>query len=63
LWKENIKDEMKCFQITRASSVYTKQRSMLKNKLHRGAVLGEASKAVLRYLRCNLIQPKKEIKS
>jgi transposase len=36
LWKGNTKDEMECLQITGALSVYTKQSTMLKNKLHVG---------------------------
>ncbi len=63
LWKGNTKEEMECLQITRALSVYTKQNTMLKNKLHGEAVLGEPSKAVVRSLKRNLTQLKKEIKT
>lgn len=40
LWQGNSKAEMQCLQITRTLSVYTKQSTMLKNKLHGEAVLG-----------------------
>jgi transposase len=61
LCKGNTKNEMECLQITRALSVYTKQSTMLKNKSHGEAVLGAPSKAVVRSLKRNLIQLKKEI--
>lgn len=63
LWQGNTKDEMECLQITRALSIYTKQSTMLKNKLHGEAVLGAPSKAVLRSLKRSLTQLKKEIKT
>jgi len=63
LWKGNSKDEMECLQITRALSVYTKQSTMLKNKLHGESVLGEPSKAVVRSLKRSLKQLVKEIKN
>ena len=63
LWKGNSKDEMECLQITRALSVYTKQSTMLKNKLHGEAVLGEPSKAVVRSLNRSLKQLEKEMKN
>jgi transposase len=46
LWKGNSKDELECLQITRALGIYTKQSTMLKNKLHGEDVLGNPSKAV-----------------
>jgi len=61
LWTGNSKDEMECLQITRVLSVYTKQSTMLKNKLHGEAVLGEPSKAVVRSLKRSLKQLGKEI--
>ena len=42
LWKGNSKVEMECLQITRALAIYTKQSTMLKNKLHGETVLGES---------------------
>ena len=63
LWQGNTKDEMECLQITRALSVYTKQSTMLKNKLHGENVLGNPSKAVVRSLKRSLKQLDKEMKS
>ncbi len=63
LWQGNSKDEIECLQITRALSVYTKQSTMLKNKLHGEAVLGEPSKAVVRSLKRSLTQLTKEMKT
>ncbi len=56
LWKGNSKDEMECIQITRALFIYTKHSTMLKNKLHGEAVLGEPSKAVVKSLKRSLAQ-------
>ena len=61
LWKGNTKTELECLQITRALAIYTKQSTMLKNKLHGESVLGEPSKAVVRSLKRNLKQVKQEI--
>jgi transposase len=63
LWKGNTKVELECLQITRALAIYTKQSTMLKNKLHGEAVLGAPSKAVIRSLKRNLKQVVKEIKT
>lgn len=63
LWQGNSKAELECLQITRALAIYTKQGTMLKNKLHGEAVLGEPSKAVVRSLKRNLKQLEKEIKN
>ena len=63
LWKGNTKNEMECLQITRALSVYTKQSTMLKNKLHGEAVLGQPSKAVVSSLKRSLKQLDKEMKN
>jgi transposase len=49
--------------MTRLLSVYTKQSTMLKNKLHGEAVLGNPSKAVVSSLKRNLKQVQKEIKT
>jgi transposase len=62
-WKGNTKDEMECLQITRALSVYTKQSTMLKNKLHGEDVLGDPSKAVVRSLKRSFKQLEKEMKT
>nr|WP_241148018.1 transposase [Lacinutrix jangbogonensis] len=62
LWKGNTKDEIECFQITRALAIYTKQSTMVKNKFHGESVLGSPSKAVLRSLKRSLTHLKKEMK-
>jgi len=63
LWQGNSKAGLECLQITRALAIYTKQGTMLKNKLHGEAVLGEPSKAVVRSLKRNLKQVLDEVKS
>ena len=63
LWEGNSKNEIECLQITRTLSVYTKQSTMLKNKLHGEAVLGNPSKAVVSSLKRSLKQLDKEIKN
>jgi hypothetical protein len=62
LWQGNTKEETECLQIVRTLSVYTKQSTMLKNKLHGEAVLGHPSKAVLTSLKRSLRQLQKEMK-
>jgi transposase len=61
LWQGNSKHQLECLQMTRLLSVYTKQSTMLKNKLHGEAVLGQPSKLVVTSLKRNLRQLKKEI--
>ena len=57
LWQSNSKHhQTECLQMTRALSVYTKQSTILKNKLHGEAVLGEPSKAVVGFLKRSLKQ-------
>jgi len=56
LWKGNSKHQLECLQITRLLAVYTKQSSMLKNKLYGEAVLGTPSKVVVSSLKRNLKQ-------
>ncbi|WP_452218325.1 IS110 family RNA-guided transposase, partial [Lacinutrix undariae] len=63
LWKGNSKHQLECLQMTRLLSVYTKQSTMLKNKLHGEAVLGNPSKAVVSSLKRNLKQVQKEMKT
>jgi len=63
LWKGNSKHQLECLQMTRLLTVYTKQSTMLKNKLHGEAVLGNPSKAVVSSLKRNLKQVQKEIKT
>lgn len=61
LWQGNSKHQLECLQMTRLLSVYTKQSTMLKNKLHGEAVLGQPSKLVVTSLKRSLRQLKKEI--
>ncbi len=63
LWQGNSKHQTECLQMTRLLFVYTKQSTMLKNKLHGEAVLGNPSKDVLRSLKRSLKQVQKEIKT
>jgi len=63
LWQGNSKHQTECLQMTRLLSVYTKQSTMLKNKLHGEAVLGNPSKDVLRSLKRSLEQVQKEMKT
>lgn len=63
LWKGNSKHQIECLQMTRLLDVYTKQSTMLKNKIHGEAVLGNPCKVVLSSLRRSLKQIQKEIKT
>ena len=62
LWEGNSKHQIECLQMTRLLSVYTKQSTMLKNKQHGEAVLGNPSKDVIRTLKRSLKHIEKEIK-
>jgi transposase len=63
LWQGNSKHQLECLQMTRLLSVYTKQSTILKNKLHGEAVLGQPSKLVVTSLKRSLRQLKKEIET
>ena len=63
LWQGNSKHQIECLQITRLLSTYTKQSTMLKNKLHGEAVLGNPSIDVLRSLKRSLKHIQKELKT
>ena len=63
LWHGNSKHQIECLQMTRLLSVYTKQSTMLKNKLHGEAVLGNPSKVVVASLKRSLKQVKKELET
>ena len=63
LWQGNSKGQTECLQMIRLLSVYTKQSTMLKNKLHGESVLGNPSKAVVSSLKRSLKQVQKEIKT
>jgi len=63
LWKGNSKHQTECLQMTRLLAIYTKQSTMLKNKLHGEAVLGNPSKVVVSSLKRSLKNIQKEMKS
>jgi len=63
LWQGNSKNEIECLQMVRSLSVYTKQSTMLKNKLHSEAVLGNPSRVVVSSLKRSLNHLEKEIKN
>ena len=63
LWRGNSKHQTECLQMTRLLSVYTKQSTMLKNKLHGEAVLGTPSKVVVSSLKRSLKQVQKEMET
>lgn len=62
LWIGNSKNQRECLQITRTLSVYTKQNTALKNKIHGEEVLDNPSKIVVRSLKRSLKNVKNEIK-
>ncbi len=61
LWEGQSKHQTECLQMTRLLAVYTKQSTMLKNKLHGEAVLGNPSKAVVSSIKRSLKHVQKEI--
>ena len=63
LWQGNSKHQIECLQMTRLLAVYTKQSTMLKNKLHGETVLGNPSKAVVSSLKRSLKHVKKELEA
>jgi len=63
LWKGSSKEVQESLQLTRALSIYTKQRTILKNKLHGEDVLGSPSKVVVSSLKRSLTQLGKEMKN
>lgn len=63
LWAGQSKTQQDSLQISRLLSIYTKQSTQLKNKIHGEEVLGNVSKAVVRSLNRQLKSLKKEIKS
>ncbi len=62
LWEGQSKAYQACLQMVRILSVYTKQSTMLKNKIHGEDVLGIPSKIVLRSLKRSLKAVEKEVK-
>ena len=63
LWNGTSKNQQECLQMTRILSVYTKQSTSLKNKIHGEEVLGVPSKLVLRSIKRSLKALQKEIKA
>jgi transposase len=62
-WQGNSKHQIECLQMTRLLAVYTKQSTMLKNKLHGETVLGNPSKAVVSSLKRSLKHVTKELET
>ena len=63
LWQGNSKHQLECLQMTRLLSTYTKQSTMLKNKIHGELVLGTPSKSVVISLKQSLKYLEKQKKS
>ena len=61
LWYGASKNQQKSLQLSRLLSVYTKQSTQLKNKIHGETVLGNPSKAVVHSLKRQLKSLKKEM--
>jgi transposase len=61
LWTGATKTQQECLQIVSLLSVYTKQSTMIKNKLHGESVLGEPSKLVVQSLKRQLKLLQKDI--
>ena len=61
LWTGQSKTQQENLQITRMLSVYNKQKTQLKNKIHGEEVLGYPSKAVLSSLKRSLKHLEKEM--
>jgi transposase len=62
LWQGQTKNQIECLQITRLLSLYFKQTTALKNKIHGEDVLGNPSLLVVRSLKRSLKFKQKEIK-
>ncbi len=63
LWKGQTKNQIECLQISRLLSLYFKQTTALKNKIHGEDVLGNPSLLVVRSLKRSLKYKQKEIKN
>ncbi len=63
LWKGQSKNHIECLQITSSLSLYLKQTTALKNKIHGEDVLGNPSSTVMRSLKRSLKFKQKEIKA
>jgi len=62
LWEGQSEEQQECLQMVRSLSVYTKQSTVLKNKIHGEEVLGVPSKIVFSSLKRSLRNLKKEMK-
>ena len=62
LWQGQTSSQIECLQITRRLSLYFKQTTALKNKIHGEDVLGNPSLFVVRSLKRSLKHAQKEIK-
>ena len=62
LWKGQSKTQQESLQLSRLLSVYSKQSTQLKNKIHGEEVLGNLSKIVVQSLKRQLKTLQKEIK-
>ena len=62
LWEGQTKNQIECLQIIRLLSLYFKQSTALKNKIHGEDVLGTPSKLVIKSLKKSLQNTQKEIK-
>ncbi len=63
LWKGQTKNQQECLQLLQLLSLYFKQSTALKNKIHGEDVLGIPSKLVLTSLKRSLKNVQKEIKT
>ncbi|MDO6745421.1 IS110 family transposase [Tenacibaculum soleae] len=63
LWFGQSKTQQESLQLSRLLSLYSKQSTQVKNKLHGETVLGEPSKEVVRSLKRQLKSLQKEIKT
>lgn len=61
LWQGKSENQIECLQIISALSVYSKQATALKNKVHGESVLGNPSTTVLRSLKRSLKSIQKEV--
>jgi len=61
LWKGNSKDQQECLQIIRMLSVYSKQSTALKNKIHGENTLGNTKTCVVKSINRSLKSIKKEV--
>jgi transposase len=62
LWSGQSKQQQECLQMIRTLSIYTKQSTALKNKIHGEEVLGVPSKIVMSSLKRTLKTLTKEVK-